>query len=108
MAQYNQNLVFNGLGTFTILTAPSAGLYLIDVKITCPQLSKGDSAPSAVLSVINNGVTLAYTGVAGGEGFRTDLSCAAGDVLTLVLSSAAAVDQPLNVIKTNVAVSSGE
>lgn len=105
--QFNQNLSFVGLGTLSI-TVPLAGAYFVDGKISLPTLSKGDVAPSAVLVTVNQNGSPVYTGQAGAEGFYTTLSCAASDVIAMVFSSAAAVDQGLNVIKSTVSIGLGE
>lgn len=102
--QYGQNLVFNDLGTFTLLaSAPFAGLFEFDGKISLP-LPTG-SGQSSVLAVVKQNGSTVYTGIAGASGFNTSITCAAGDAITVVLSSSAAVDQPINTIKTVVAVS---
>lgn len=105
--QFNQNLTFNGLGTLSI-TVPLAGAYFVSGKISLPTLSKGDSAPSACLVVVNQNGSPVYTGIAGAEGFYTDISCAANDVIAMVFSSAAAVDQGLNVIKSVISIGQGQ
>lgn len=102
--QYGQTLMFEGLGTFTLLTAPFAGLFTFDGKISLPTLSTGGGV-SAVVAIVKQGATTKYTGTAGNQGFEIQIECAAADVITLVLSSAAAPDQPINTIKTTVAVS---
>lgn len=107
MAAFNQNLVFNGLGTLS-LTVPVAGAYFIDGKISLPTMPKGDSAPSSCLVTINQNGSPIYTGIAGAEGFYKTVTCAASDVLAMVFSSSAAVDQPLNVIKSVVSIGLGQ
>lgn len=105
--QFNQNLTFAGLGTLSI-TVPLAGLYFVEGKISLPTLPKGDSSPSALVVVVNKNGSPIYTGSAGAEGFRTVTSCAANDLIAMVFSSAAAVDQGLNVIKSTVSIGLGE
>lgn len=105
MANFNQNLVFNGLSSQSF-TIPIAGNYFVEGKISLPTIV-GGAGPSAVVAVINQNASPVYTGLAGAEGFRADLLCAAGDVIQIVLSSAAAADQALNVIKATVAYGIG-
>lgn len=103
--QFNQNVTFSGLGTQT-LEAPFAGPYLVKGKISIPTLVAGGGVSSCLVVVNQNG-TPVYTGQAGAEGFRTIIVCAALDVLTVVLSSAAAADQPANSIKSTMEFSLG-
>lgn len=105
--QYNQNLTFAGLGTLSI-TVPLAGAYFVKGKISLPTLSKGDSSPSALVVVVNQNGSPVYTGQAGAEGFYVDISCAANDLIAMVFSSAAAVDQGLNVIKSTISIGLGQ
>jgi hypothetical protein len=106
MANFSQTIISTGLGTTTI-TVPSAGPYRMDGKIQLPTLIGGGGV-SACLCTINQNGSPIYTGTAGQEGFGPlDVTCAANDALTFVLTSAAAADQPVNVIKMTVALSSG-
>ena len=106
-AQFNQNLTFAGLGTLSI-TVPLAGAYFAEGHISLPTLAKGDIAPSALVVVVNQNGSPVYTGQAGAEGFYVNLSCAINDVIAMVFSSGAAVDQGLNVIKSVVSIGLGE
>lgn len=104
MSDYNQNLVFNDLGTFTLLgAAPFAGIFQFDGKISLPLLRDGAGASACLALVKKNGSTQ-YTGTAGDEGFSTKITLAAGDAVTVVLSSSNSNDNQPNAIKTNVAV----
>lgn len=100
------NLVFQGLGTLT-LTAPTAGPYFVEGQSTLPTLSNGGGASALVVTVNVNG-SPKYVGAAGASGFKARLDCAALDVITVVFSSAAAVDAQKNVIKTAVSWGLGE
>ncbi len=106
MAQFNQTLVWTGLGTQT-LTVPTAGPYFFDGKITLSTLTSSGQVSSLVVTINQNG-TPVYTGVAGAQGFHTDITCAAGDTITIVFSSAATADQPINAIKCVIGWGSGE
>ena len=103
---FNQNASFAGLKTYSVIV-PAAGLYFVDSKISLPSVRDGDGKVSLHLAVVNVNGSPVYTGLAGAEGFKTDMICAAGDTVAVVLSSAAAADQPLNVIKSNIAIGSG-
>src|ERR1017187_4895438 len=93
---------FSGLNTTAIFTAPAAGTYFVNGQLTLPQISTGAS-PSAVVSLVKKNGSTIYTGTAGNAGFQvTQIVLAAGDAITTVLSSAAAPDQGLNVIKGEV------
>lgn len=106
MANFNQNSVFSGLGSYST-TVPFAGTYFVEGKSTIPTLVNGGGV-SALLAVINLNGSPVYTGIAGNEGFRCDVACAALDVIQIVLSSSAAADQPANSIKTVIALGIGE
>lgn len=107
MADYNQNLVFNGLGTFSI-TIPTAATYFVEGKISIPRLASGSGASSLVAVVNKNGSAI-YTGVAGADGLAVyNTVFAAGDVLAIVLSSGAPADQGLNKIKTTISIGVGQ
>lgn len=105
MANYNQNFVLSGLNTLTTVV-PFAGLYLLKGQISLPTLV-GGAGVSACLVTINQNGSPVYTGQAGAEGFSAEIACAALDTLAVVLSSAAAADQPANVIKSNIQLSLG-
>lgn len=105
MASFNQNAVFNGLGTFS-LKVPEAGPYFVEGHISLPTLVGGGGASSVVVVVNQNGSPV-YTGNAGAEGFRANLLCAANDTVAVVFSSSADADQSLNVIKSNISVGLG-
>lgn len=85
-------------------SVPLAGLCQIICSLSLPMISKGSSANSQVVTVIKQNGSTMYTSSAGAEGFQISLSCAANDVISVTLSSAAAVDQSLNVIKANVSI----
>ncbi len=101
-----QNFVFNGLGTLSF-TVATAGAYFLEGKTSLPTLVQGNGA-SSLLTVVNQNGSPIYTGIAGAEGFYLDVTCAANDVLSVVFSSSAAADQPLNVIKSVVTFGQGQ
>lgn len=105
MAQFMQNLVSTGLVTTTV-TVPNANFYNVRGKISLPELAPGGGV-SACVAVVNKNGSPVYTGTAGASGFMTQVTCAANDILTIVLSSAAAVDQPVNAIKMTTQVFEG-
>lgn len=106
-SNFYQNLVLNGLSSVST-AVPAAGPYKVDGKISLPSLVAGSSANSSVVAVVNKNGSAIYTGVAGAEGFGVEANCAAGDVLQVVLSSSAAVDSGLNVVKSTIAISGGQ
>lgn len=106
MANEAQNAVFEGLGTFTYKTQ-AAGHFFFEGKSQMPRLSQGNG-PSALVVVCNlNGVPF-YTGDAGADGFRAESDCDALDTITIVFSSANAIDAQNNVIKTAISIYTGE
>ncbi len=106
MANFNQNLVSTGLTTIST-SVPEDGHYKMDGKISLPSIVNG-GGPSEVVCVINQQGSPIYTGTAGADGFGIEVDASAGDVFDFVLSSSAAADQPLNVIKMSIAISEGE
>lgn len=106
MSSFNQNMAFSGLGTFSLIPAPAAGPYVVEGHLSLPTIVNGGGASSAVV-VINQNSSAKYTGVAGAEGFKCELLCAVGDQVDVVVSSAAAGDAALNVIKGNASFSQG-
>lgn len=92
MANFNGNVSINGLGVFTLFTAPAAGTYFVNGQLTLPQLVT-DGVPSAVVCEVKIGSSSQYIGAAGTSGFQLNqLVCALGDVVSVTLTSAAAVD----------------
>ena len=102
---YNQNLSFSGLGTFTFVVV-QAGPYFIEGKLYLPTIVNGGGA-SAVVVTINQNSSPVYVGTAGAEGFKADINCAANDSIAIVLSSAAAPDQGLNNVKSTFSIGQG-
>lgn len=99
------------LGTLTSedTAVPTAGTYFVDGKVQLPRLAAGGGQSSVVVTITNRtGPVTLYTGTAGADGFYVDALCAAGDVLRVALTSAAAADTPLNAIKCEVAIGSGQ
>ena len=94
----------NGLQTFTLFTAPAAGSYFINGQLSLPQLVTDGLASAVVATVTNStGPTTVYTGTAGASGFQIpQTTCAAGDVISVTLSSAAACDKVTNAVSGQV------
>lgn len=92
MANFNGNISLNGLGTFTIFTAPAAGVYFVNGQLSLPQLTTDNQQSQVVATVKQNGSGI-YTGIAGASGFQVNqIVCALNDVIAVTLSSSAAVD----------------
>lgn len=105
---FNQNAGIGGLNSYSV-AVPTAGPYFVAGKISLPTIVGGGGASSVVVTVTNGtGPVTIYTGVAGAEGFYVDTLCAAGDVLTIALSSANANDQGLNTVKAVLSIGSGQ
>lgn len=102
----SQNLVFCGLGTLT-LVAPTTGLYFVDGKSSLPTLTAG-GGESALVTTVNLNGSPVYAGKAGAQGFYIDMLCTAFDVITVVFTSSADADQPINAIKTAISWGLGE
>ena len=103
MANFSATASLNGLQVTTLFAAPTAGLFFVDGKFQLPTISSGATANSAVVATVKNGVSTVYTGSAGAVGVYTTVACAAGDVVTITLTSAAAPDQLLNAVTGTVA-----
>lgn len=103
MANYNQNLTFNGLGTLTQVI-PATGTYDIRGKITLPNIPAGDIGSSSLVVTINKNGSPIYTGLAGARGFKVTSACTAADTIAIIFSSAATIDQSLNVIKSTITI----
>lgn len=108
MTQYliqETNQILNGLGTLTF-TVPTTGVY----NVKCQSTFQPGS--SLAILVKNNGATKytapAPTPTQTALQFQTDLLLTAADSVTVVLSSAAAVDNTLNAIQSNISIGSGE
>lgn len=107
MANYNQNLTVAGLGTTTILI-PTSDIYTIKGTLTLPTLTTTSGVgQSAVVVTVNQNGSPIYTGPAGSEGFSTGCTAAANDSITIVLTSAAAIDLPPNSVKMTVSIWEG-
>jgi len=107
----NQSTVFGGLGTSTF-TVVTGGLYTCEFKAFVPYKTSGTSGDSAslvggssvVVTVNLNGspvlTTVAPSPTQPIVGGSVHMQCVANDVITVVLSSAAAADNALNAVKS--------
>ena len=105
---FNQNFTSTGLGTLQF-TIPTAGPYNLDGKLSLPtNTDDGNTGTSSCVVTINQNGSPIYVGLPGAEGFHKNFLGAVGDVMQVVTSSAAAIDQPLNLIKMVAGCSSGQ
>lgn len=104
-APFNQSLTLAGLSSYSF-TALAAGPYVLDWKSYLPTITNGGGA-SSVVAIVNQNASPVYTGVAGAEGGKAEISCAVNDVIQIIFSSANANDQGLNAVKSNIAISQG-
>lgn len=104
--QANVASPFAGLGTSTY-NVLAAGSFVVDCQMTLP--ANNGLGNSAVQIVINkNGSAVVTVGGATADptpsqpsiGARANILCAASDVLTVVISSAAVVDNLANSVKS--------
>jgi hypothetical protein len=105
---FNLNATVSGLTTISV-GIPAAGPTPVRGTLTLPGIQKGDAANSQVVVTVTQtpnmgSPTTIYTGMAGAEGFGFLANCAALDTLAITMSSAALVDQGLNVVKTTISV----
>lgn len=103
MANSNINSTIGSLRA-TDFSLPVAGVYSINGTLELPDLQEGAPADSQVVSVVKQNGSTKYTSAAGDRGFHIALLCAANDVITIDLSSAAAVDNLPNAIKCTVSI----
>lgn len=104
MSDIAKSITAVGLGTVADVVVPDAGLYYVNGSISLPKIPEGSTANSAVVALIKKNGSTQYTGLAGAQGFFAKISCSASDELTVVLSSAAAVDQDLQAVKTTTTI----
>lgn len=100
----NQPQVSVGLPTFTY-TIPSAGIYFASVQTS-------ENVPSSVAILVKNNGSTVYTAptlspTQGALQFKYAQLYAASDVLTVVVSSGAAIDNKLNTVQVTCAVGLG-
>jgi hypothetical protein len=104
MSNLSNTQMMSGLGTATYV-APEANNYAVSVTISAPALSQDSSANSQVVCVIAHNGTPVVTSVPCVKGLQCVInSVAASDTITVTLSSSAAVDQGLNVIKSIITI----
>lgn len=98
----------SGSQTHTFV-APNAGLYSMDWKLQLPNISQGGGTSGAILQVINaTGPVTVFTSTAGQDGGKIDFLCAAGDSISINLSSVTAADLvSLNAVKATLAITQG-
>lgn len=103
-AQFSGHQSIVNLGATRLFTAPASGIYFIEGRLSLPQSSMTGGAPSQVIAQVSkNGTTILYTGVAGANGFGLpSVTLVSNDSISVSVTSNAAVDQGLNVIKGDV------
>lgn len=100
----NQSYVNVGLDTMTY-TVPTTGNYNAKFEVT-------EIPPSGLSIVINNGGSPIFTAPTIGQSqsaiqFKFSFQATAADVITIVLTSAAASDQPINNVKSIISIGQG-
>lgn len=104
----NQSQVFTGLGTltYTIPTPAPTSLYTVRVQVT-------EVPPSGLVITVKNGASTKYTSptitptqIAQQFSFQLPV-VSAGDVITVVLSSAQAIDSVINNVKASISIEQG-
>lgn len=100
----NQPFVFVGLGTMTF-TIPADGLYNVTYQTA-------ETPPSSLAVVVKNNGATKFTAPALGSTqsamqFKFGFTASAADVITVVMSSAAAVDNLLNSVKSIISIGQG-
>lgn len=104
MANSNTNFTVAGLNSNNCIIG-SAGLYSVSGKVQLPtETEDGGTGASAVVCTISQNGTPLYSTPAGQMGFGLNVSCSAGDSISVALTSGAAIDQTPNVIKCTVSV----
>lgn len=105
MANYYARGISNGLVTYN-MAVPEAGTYKLKGSIDLPTIPEGESTNSQVVVTITiNSGSAVYTGPLGSKGFEFTSARSANDIFNITLSSSAPIDQGLNKIKLNLALS---
>lgn len=115
----NASSVFAGLGTAECIIV-TAGMYSVEVQASIPYVASGSpynsddaAAYGSALSLVvnlNGAPALTLTAPAPNQPMvagKVQFSCAAGDSITVVLTSSAAVDAAPNAIKTMINIYQG-
>lgn len=103
--QTNQANVYTGLGTFTHTVAQTSMYY---VQVTCTEVPASSLSIAINQNTVNQVTSVAPSSAQGSIALRTVLNCTAGDVIDVVLSSAAATDNQLNTLKTIITLGRGQ
>jgi hypothetical protein len=104
--------ITTGLGTVATYTASTADEVRVSGTFTIPTIQNNGvgpgQTPSQVIATVNKNGSPVYTSLTGMQGFKTTVTCAPADVLTVVLSSTnTAVDAAPNAIKSTINISRG-
>ena len=114
MANSNNNFSISGL-TSGLAIVSNAGYYQLKAEILLPMVSSDAgwsvsqptppaAALSQVVAVVSQNGSPIYTSTAGVNEFQTNLTAAAGDIISVALSSSAPVDQPANTIRATISI----
>lgn len=120
----DKNLVVSGLGTFSY-TVVADGTYTVRVQSTIPHAAGGTSNTSTDVPTEASALSIVVNQDVGGGpvakvtvdtpspyqpimGTSVSLLCAAGDVLSVVLSSSSAADALPNAVKSSLNLFTGE
>lgn len=117
-----QSLTRTNLGTHTV-TIPTTDAYVFVGTLTLPvdpgtvTAGPGGGAgtgtgaapqlPSQVVVTVNQNGTPVLVTSPGSKGFEVTLNCTAADVITIVTSSSAAIDNQTNAVKWTLSISEG-
>ena len=102
MASYHYTNNFEGLTTIKLPAAPTMNQYTIQGQLTLPSLTRGSISNSSVVITVKKNGSVIYTGQAGANGFQLTPTLSPGDVITIIPSSTALVDQGRHFIKIHV------
>ena len=123
MANVYLNTTFNGLSEFDY-PAPVADSFVVEGSLQLPaQVPTAASGPggggigtssvpglplsSQVVVTVKQNSTTIYTGVAGAKGFKTGVNAALNDVIKIILTSSASIDQQPNAVQCTVSIYEG-
>lgn len=98
---FSINMSFAGLTS--IAQGVPAGTYLVQGHLSVPTLT-GGAGQSAVVATVSVNGSPTYVGSPGAAGFQTFVECNPLDVISVALTSSAAVDALPNVIKGVVSI----
>jgi hypothetical protein len=102
---YDLRSEIQGIGSVSFGVLAGAGF--VKGTLSLPTIVGGAGASSVLVTVNQNGSPI-YTGLVGAEGFNVNFLAALNDIIQVVTSSSATVDNALNTVKMQVQIGQGQ